>query len=437
MAVALDTETEIIATMSSADACATYYRENLDASHFADARCKDIYSWAMGYYMTHGRMEEAPCKEVIEAEFPDFPELTSEAKGAAPSYLAKRLKGEYVKRQVSDATKTFLAIINEDPLGVAIMMREAFSGIVDNCTTTDEILTYGEDMEAYRRKLSELRSHTGAPYPFEEMQAHTGGIHDGEMAVLVAPSGVGKTIFACKTALEAIRQGHNVFFATLELTIENITNRMEYMVVNEEGLQVPIVEYTSGRVIPAYETALRKAQDKIAAMDGKLVLAQPQVEDRTPTALVQACKAHGCDFLIVDQLQFVKRPRRDTIQESYGAALQEFKQQIMTPVDNIRLPLLLLHQMNRGGAKAQKEGSGKIGSMTDIAGSAWVEQISDIVWGIGRNDEERNNDIMNLATLKTRNVAPIGWQLAWDPNVTYQFDILRDEDGRARRLDRW
>ena len=31
---------------------------------------------------------------------------------------------------------------------------------------------------------------------------------------------------------------------------------------------------------------------------------------------------------------------------------------------------------------------------------------------IGRNDEERNNDIMNLATLKTRNVAPIGWQLS-------------------------
>ena len=437
MAVALDAETEIIATLASKDACATYYREGLGESHFADQNCRAVFSWAMEYYATHGRMEQAPSMDVIETEFPAYRELIADVKGAAPSYLAKRLKGEYIKRQVNDTVKTFLPMINDDAMGVAIMMREAFSGIVDNCVTTDEILEYGKDMDAYRRKLAEVRMHSGAPYPFKEMQAHTGGIHDGELAVLVGPSGMGKSLFACKTALEAIRAGHSVFFATLELTIETITQRMEFMVANEDGLKVPIVEYTSGRVLPEYELHIRSAQDKIAAMDGRLVVSQPQVEDRTPTALVQACKAHGCDFLIVDQLQFVKRPRRDTIQESYGAALQEFKQQIMTPVDNRRIPLLLLHQMNRSGAKEQRSGAGKVGTMENIAGSAWVEQISDIVWGIGRNDEERNNDIMNLATLKTRNVAPIGWQLSWDPNVTYQFDILRDEGGNARRLDNW
>lgn len=437
MAVALDAETEIIATMTSSDACGTYYRDGLNGSHFADGECRKIYDWCMDYYMTHGRMEDAPSVEVILTEFPEFSELTRDTKGAAPSYLSQRLKSEYIKRQVNDTVKTLLPMINQDSMGVAVMLREAFSNIVDNCKTTDEILEYGEDMEAYRRKLAEIREHRGAPYPFAEMQSHTGGIHEGEMAVLVAPSGTGKTCLACKTALEAVRQGHNVFFATLELSIENITNRMEYMLVNEDGVKVPIVDYTSGRVIPEYELAIRDAQDRLAAMDGRLVVAQPQIEDRTPTALVQSCKAHGCDFLIVDQLQFVKRPRRDSIQESYGAALQEFKQQIMTPVDNVRLPLLLLHQMNRGGAKTQREGVGKVGSMTDIAGSAWVEQISDIVWGLGRNDEERNNNIMNIATLKTRNVAPIGWQLFWDTDVSYQFDVLRDDNGNARRLERW
>lgn len=435
--VALDTEMEIVATLTDVDACATYYREGLSGPHFADSSARAVFLWAMGYYATHGRMESAPSEAVLDAEFPMYRTLVANAKGAAPSYLAKRLKNEYVKRQATDAVKTLLPSMADDAMSAAIMMREAFSSIVDNCIPSDELLEYGKDMDAYRRKLSEIRSHRGAPYPFKEMQEHTGGIQDGELAVLVGPSGTGKTLFACKTALEAVRQGYGVFFASLELAIETITNRMEFMVVNENGLKVPIFEYTSGHRLPEYELAIQHAQDEIAAMDGKLVVAQPQVDDRSPSALVQACKAHGCNFLIVDQLQFVKRPKRDTIQESYGAALQEFKQQIMTPVDNKRIPMLLLHQMNRGGAKTQREGTGRVGFMTDIAGSAWVEQISDIVWGIGRNEEERNNDIMNLATLKTRNVAPVGWQLHWDPNVAYQFDILRDEDGTARRLSRW
>ena len=437
MTVALDAEMEIAATLSDADACATYYREGINESHFADSKCRDLFSWCMAYYLTHGRMEKAPSHEIIETEFPDYPETIKDSKGAAPSYLCQRIKNDYVKRQTSDVIKTVLPSMSVDAMGAATMLRESFAAIVENCTPSDELMVYGEDMDAYRKKLHEIREHAGAPYPFKEMQSHTGGIHDGELAILVGPSGYGKSNFACKTALEAIRQGRNVFFATLELAIETITQRMEFMVVNEERLRVPIYNYTSGLHLPEYEAALEEAQDAIADMPGKLVVAQPKVDDRTPSALVQACKSHGCNFLIIDQLQFVKRPKRDTIQESYGAALQEFKQQIMTPADNRRLPLLLLHQMNRTGGKAQREGVGRVGSMDSIAGSAWVEQISDIVWGIGRNDEERNNDIMNLATLKTRNVAPIGWQLSWDTNVSFQFDILRDENGNARRLDKW
>lgn len=437
MAFALDAEMEIVATLVDASACSTYYREGVAGRHFADPKAREVFEWGMNYFLTHGCMENAPTADILATEFPDFPELAAQAGGAAPSYLSARLKGEYVKRKTSDLVKSVLPTMSDEPMEGAVRLREGMSAIVDACTSTDEVMEYGEDMEGYRRKLAEIREHTGAPYPFKEMQEHTGGIHEGEMAVVVGPPGRGKTLLACKTALEAVRSGFDVFFATLELPIETITGRMELMLVNEDGLKVPAFEYMSGRRSPEQELMVQKAQDVLAGMPGRLVVSQPKVEDRTPSALVQACKARGCRFLIVDQLQFVQRPRRDTLQESYGAALQEFKTQIMTPIDNVRLPMMLLHQMNRGGAKSQHDNVGRVGSMTDIAGSAWVEQISDVVWGIGQSDEERNNDIMNLATLKTRSIAPVGWQLSWDPNLTYQFDILRDEHGNARRLERW
>ena len=81
--------------------------------------------------------------------------------------------------------------------------------------------------------VKEQQEKVGVPYPFKEMTEWTGGIRDGEMCIFVAPAGMGKTCLACKTALEAIRAGYNVYFASLELSIENIAQRIEYMVANE------------------------------------------------------------------------------------------------------------------------------------------------------------------------------------------------------------
>ena len=155
MAVALDTETEIIKTLVTPDACATYYRDGLSSEHFADEKCEKVYSWCMDYYLTHGKMVEAPTLDVIVSEFPEYPELVKDAKGAAPSYLSQRLKGEYTKRQVTDTVSVFLPKLSEDPLSVAVLMREALSGIVDSCATADEILEYGDDMDADTRQLVE------------------------------------------------------------------------------------------------------------------------------------------------------------------------------------------------------------------------------------------------------------------------------------------
>lgn len=437
MAVALDTEFEILATLSSDTAVRRYYDDGIHGYHFADPACRKIYEWCRGYFETHGMLEHAPSHDVIIAEFPQYDDIISNAKGASPSYLSERLKNEYIKRECEGTLRDLLPMMADDAMGAATMLRNSMSRLVDNCTPESFCIEYAKDIDIYRKRVKEQQDRIGMPYPFKEMTEWTGGIRDGEMCIVVAPAGMGKTCFACKTALEAIRAGHNVYFASLELSIENIAQRIEYMVANEDVVQVPVMDYQKGIRLPQYVKAIADAQEKIISMPGRLVIDQPMIENRTPTALVSSCKAHDCDLIIVDQLQFVTKPKRDTLQESYGAALQEFKQQIMTPVDGRRLPLLLLHQMNREGARNQTKGSGRVGSMTDIAGSAWVEQIADIVWGLGRNEEERNNNVMNIATLKVRNTSPVGWMLFWDTAYSYRFHVMQDQIGTPIRLDNW
>lgn len=437
MAVALDEEREIVATLHDASACADYVRSGLTEYHFADPQCRKVFAFAMSYFSDYGKGVQAPPANVLADEFPEYQSLVEGSSGASPLYLAERLKGTYVKREVEDSLRMLLPHMADNPIESASILRDSLTGIVDACKTQSSKLEYGADLAAYREMMLARRERNGVPYPFKEMQEWTGGIREGELAVLVAPPATGKSIFACKSALEAVRAGHRVHFASLELDIGNITERIEYMVANENEFRVPIADWVKGVWRAEYRDAIEEAQETIAAMPGTLFVEHPKVEERTPSALVAACKNNECDFLIVDQLQFVTKPKSDSLQESIGATLQEFKQLIMSPSDNRKLPMLLLHQMNREGAKEQKSGTGKVGSMTSIAGSAWVEQISDIVWGLGRNAEEENNDVMNLATLKVRNVSPVGWRLSWDPRMTYQFDIQRDADGNPVRLDKW
>lgn len=774
----MDIEREIVATLADSNACLVYQSRAIIEAHFFDKRYAEAYGKAMGYFHTHGRMVDAPPREVLNDLVPDFEEICQEATGAAPSYLADELLKLYAKRQVEQVLNVTLPSIRENPIEATALIRDALGTISSNVSGAEQCIEYGQDMEAYRRMAEARDIRQGAPYPFPEMQAHTGGIKPGEMAILVGPSGKGKaqpytsniltdhgwklmgdikvgdmvatrrggfapvadifergllpvyeveladgrivecnddhlfnvilkshgrykektvtvremidngfrtgeggyrwelpltdavafprvfhvinpyalgvligdgaltcdsvivssaepdvmamlqeslgdeykvhksnsenyswyirqtvvhhpnplkreiarlglnvrsdsrfipdeylfdsvenrkallaglfdtdgcvmpngsktystrsehlaydvqrlcwslgycsrvmrrdrgdkgidyvvsiitgdrcfrsqkhncrydkaidgrarkhryagvkvvdirdtgrmalmrciyidddehlyltdgytvthnTQLAVKTALEAVRQGWNVYFATLELEPLAIAQRMEYMEVNNGKQRVSIRDWTSGVRIPQYMSDMQDAQNRIAAMDGRLVIDQPRVQDRTPSALVQACKSHKCNFLIIDQLQFVTKPQRDNMAESVGMVMQEFKQQLMSPADNVRLPMLLLHQMNRVGVKAQ-EGTGKIGSMSDIAHSSWVEQLADVVWGIGNNREEAASGVMNLATLKSRSFSSVGWRLDWDMDVSFQMGIMHDEAGRPVTLEDW
>lgn len=433
----MDVEREIVATLHDSDALATYQREGVSGSLFADQRYAHAFVEAMGYYRTHGHMRDAPSVDILSMAVDGYGDIIEGVSGAAPSFLVSELKRMYVARQVTLMLHDVMQGLQDDPVGVAKYLRDGSSKVIEMTTTPDSRIVYGEDMGYYRQMMEARDSVAGAPYPFKEMQQATGGIRPGEMATLVGPSGMGKSMLAVKSALEAVRQGWGVYFATLELDPYAITQRMELMEANRDDIEVPVGPWREGVRLDRYVKAYEAAQERIAAMPGKLVVDQPKVEDRTPAALVNACKSAGCDFLIVDQLQFVTKPRRDNMSEAVGLVMQEFKQALSRPADNVRIPMLLLHQMNRTGVKTQETGSGKIGSMTDIAHSSWIEQLSDVVWAIGRNREEANLGVMNIGTLKVRNFAHVGWRLDWDLDVGFQIDIQRLPDGSPVRLSEW
>lgn len=432
--MALDVETEIVATLTDPDALMIYYQSGVDVSQFADEKMAEIYAFAIDYFLNYASMNGAPSREVIASKFPEIDSLIAGAAGAAPSYLAKVLKDKYCKFQLTDALRTGLVGVDGDSEARVKMLRDTLSVIIDNVTPRQQKIVYGdgESMDLYKRMANFKLSEIGAPYPFDEINVETGGIKPGELAVLVAPPGKGKTWLAVKTALEAARQGWNVYFASLELDPYDIGRRMELLWVNRDRTVVPVDQFLKGVDMPRYVQALDVARNEIGSLPGRLVIDQPPMPERSPSALVQNAKMNGCNFVIIDQLQFVKKNQKiSSIYEQTGDCIYTMKNLISSPADNKKMPLLLLHQMTREGIKNAKDG---MGTMQDIAHSSVIEQLADVIWALGCTEEEKNINVMKYATLKTRRYGDLGYKLRWELKYQAMIDLMRDDNGNPRTI---
>ena len=99
----MDIEREIVATVTDVDACKAYQAAGITKSLFADSRYADVFDFAMSYFRGHGKMVSAPTSEIMAAEFQDYAQMVEGTSGAAPSYLADKIKGRFATRQVQDA----------------------------------------------------------------------------------------------------------------------------------------------------------------------------------------------------------------------------------------------------------------------------------------------------------------------------------------------
>lgn len=430
----LDVETEIVKACLDKDCLEVFYQSGVDYVQFADSKLADMYQYAVNYWLNFSGMQLAPTKDVMLERFPDFEDITKTAEGAAPAYLAKELKDQYVKMQMADALRNGIVDLDIDATQKVKLLRDLLSSIVDNVTPRQQKIVYGEDMDVYKQLANAKINEIGAPYPFDDLNVETGGIKPGELAVLVAPTGKGKSWWASLTALKAVEKGWNVYFATLELDPFDIGRRIELLWVNRNGIVVPVDQFLKGIEMPKYIQALNKARDEIGNLSGRLVIDQPPMNERTPSVLVQSAKMNDCNFIIIDQLQFVtKNPKIQSLYEQTADCIYTIKNLIASPADNIKMPMLLLHQMTREGVKNAKDG---IGTAQDIAHSSVVEQLADVIWALGNTEEEKNINVMKLVTLKTRRFGDLGYKLRWELKHQALIDILRDENGNPKKIRR-
>lgn len=237
--------------------------------------------------------------------------------------------------------------------------------------------------------------------PFDKA---TGGFEPGDLAVIVSPSGHGKSALALQMAVEIAQDGHPVLFFTLEQTVPVFVRRVIGQAAGIPGHHLAIPQLKEEE----YDLLWRTLDDI-----GKLPLLLDDTGRLTPLAIKRKVLAiredkERLDALFIDYLQLLRE--NDTL-EGGVADMGALSRELKTLAKELSLPIVLVVQLDRRVAKGEKYHP----DMADLPGNGALEHAADIVLFVQRDKIKKcpPHDEVTLSLLKNRKGSLGIWKMVF------------------------
>lgn len=399
----MDLEKAVLAQLTETEEMRRAWDLGLRSVHINDTLNKGVFAFIEQYWQ-ESHLRATPTREAVAYEFPrfDFPTEVEETTG----WLVRKLKERHLRNTINKtvleaAEKAGVGEVNE---AVRLLQHESWQAMKQSIPRAGRV-NLADNVEQrrdrYRTRADFQGDVAGVPFGLDQIDQHTFGILDGELAALIGFAKSGKSMMLCRAAVAARRAGYTPFFATLELSSQDMEDRLD---AHHSG--VPYEAIQKGRLTVEQALALNQAQEELSEMGPLYVEKLPRGE-RTPQYIVNRARDVGANFLIIDQLSFLEANTSYREQhQKVAEIISDLKQEISDDETSL-MPTLLAAQMNREGNKA-----GKV-ELHHIAMSSAVEQTVDIAYSISQTAEERANHCMRLDTLGFRRGVPKSWLLEW------------------------
>ncbi len=251
---------------------------------------------------------------------------------------------------------------------------------------------------------------------FKRFDRMTNGLHGGELIVLAARPGVGKSALSMNMVENIAKQGKTVAVFSLEMSKGQLIERMLSSMSS-----VPLAEIKSGQFSnpTADLTRLRAAQNTICS---SMKLYGNDYANIRPSEISSQCRRlkaqHGLDLIVIDYIQLMNSgidPKQGRANE-VGAITRALK----LMAKELDVPIIALAQLKRDAEMRNlkgKDGAAAGNSepvLSDLRESGSIEQDADIVLFIHKEkDEERGTTNHKLIVAKHRNGETGNIELFW------------------------
>lgn len=374
---------------------------------FYDERHRDIYESILSLYeertpvdvltVTERLKKQKDLKKIGGASY--LTDIANKVPTAAHvEHYGKIVKDLAVKRSLMKAATKIVEMSLDEALTSADLMdkaegevfslsqknvKKAFTSLRDTLAESfdrlDELHKQGEGLR-------------GIATGFNDLDNATAGLQKGNLIILAARPGVGKTTLAMNIAQHAsVNDKRNVGFFSLEMSREELVDRL---LVNEADIDAWRLK--TGKLTEEDFTKLSNAMGVLAEapiyIDDTPALSI--LEMRTKARRLQV--EHGLDLIIVDYLQLARsRNLENRVQE-----VSEISQGLKNLARELKVPVIALSQLSRGVESRNI----KKPQLSDLRESGSIEQDADVVMFLWKEDDENNENLM-LDIAKHRNGA--------------------------------
>ncbi|MEG0071158.1 MAG: replicative DNA helicase [Raoultibacter sp.] len=277
-------------------------------------------------------------------------------------------------------------------------------------------------------KLSQQQSHmAGVPTGFKDVDELFYGLRGGDLIILAARPGVGKTSFALNIAVNAAKAGSTVAFLSLEMSTAQLTQR----ILCSEA-RVNLGNIRSGKMQDSDWMAIIEASNTLYPLNLYI--------DDSPSLSILELRAKARrelrdvenGLIVVDYLQLMQPPqaRRDG---NRAVEVGEISRGLKVLAKEMGMPVIALSQLSRAVEMRGK----KRPMLSDLRESGSIEQDADIVMFIDRSMDEIEAESdgrpelgpAELIVAKHRNGPTRDIRLAFKAESTRFMDFI--DDSRA------
>ena len=248
----------------------------------------------------------------------------------------------------------------------------------------EEVAKTATKIEQNINKKHDYSYYTG----FFDLDDLTDGLHKGELTIVGARPGVGKTTFSLQIAEHIAKKQKNVTYVCLEMSTEQMIQKMLAKEAKVNSRKIRNGDLTSEEIDKIGIACAEVCDLKMSILTKIRTIQQIEI-------VARRMKNRGkLDLLIIDYLQLVRSNAKFQSREQEVADISRTLKLLSIELE---IPIIALCQLNRNASKNEP-------TLADIRESGSIEQDADNVIFLYQEDEENNIITVDLQKQRAGNI---------------------------------
>ena len=293
-------------------------------------------------------------------------------------YHCRMLLQDKLRRMIVSFNSKMSAMAMDESCDVFDLLarwNKEFDTVAELITTGRDSVTMAESLQDLSKRLEFISKSTGDSKVtgvltgFKRIDAYTSGYQQGDLVILAARPGMGKTAKALKTVIENAKVGNGVGVISLEMPVQQLTARM---VAIDTNFHLGQLMKTGFDKVDYWETY----HNHVSRISKYPIFMKDSGVNDISDIIVEARswkRKYDIKLLVVDYLQLISDKTKGNNRENEVSSVSR---RLKLLAKELEIPIIVMSQLSRA---VETRGTSKRPLLSDLRESGSIEQDADIV----------------------------------------------------------